>query len=365
MNKTIGIISANYRSNDFGTLMENRSFASLPFGGRYRMVDFPLSNMVNSGIGTVGLISPYMYRSLIDHVGIGKPWGLSKKVGGMFILPGAPYGIQAETKFLLKDLIQNKPFITRDRSENILFCGTNTIYNMDFRPLIEEHEKTGATVTLVYTKVDGRHKKKGLYFDISDSGRVESIHFATAGCNNYFIDCFIVRSKYVERFMEWYASMPHFDLMEIIARNLNAIDVRAYRFDGYVGVINTTKDYMKVNLDLLDPEVENQLFRGPRGILTKPQDTAPAYYSNSSKVKNSVVANGCIIDGEVENCIIFRSSVIKKGVKVKNSILMQHCILNEDAVITNAICDKYVTVQKAVRIEGGDAPFIIGKNTEL
>lgn len=365
MNKTIGIISGNYGSDDFGPLLVNRSFASLPFGGRYRIVDFPLSNMVNSGLETVGLISPYMYRSLIDHVGTGKAWGLSKKVGGLFILPGVPFGIQSQTKFLLNDLIQNKPFITREKAENILFCGTNVIMNMDFRPLIEEHEKSGATITLVYKKLDGDEKKKGLYFDISDSGRVDSIHYATAGCDNYFLDCMIARTKYVERFMEWYASMPHFDLLEIIARNLNNLNVRAYEFGGYTGIIDSAADYMQANMDLLNEDVSDELFGGDNPILTKPQDTAPAYYSKSSKVKQSLVANGCIIDGEVENCIIFRSSVIKKGVKLRNSILMQHCVIGENAEITNAICDKYVTVQKGVRIEGGETPFIIGKNKEL
>ena len=367
MKTTIGLISANYTNDKFGSLAEKRTLASLPYGGRYRLIDFPLSSMINSGISTVGLITPYNYRSLMDHVGVGKPWSLGRKMGGMFILPGSVYGVRSSaSKFLQRDIIKNRRYIDRDTADYVLFCGSNKVMNMDFRPLIEQHERNAYPITLAYKRVGRGEDCDGLFLKVDDGGKVSGILYSAEGEANYFLDCFVIDREFLISFIDWFDALSYMDVMEIVMDNLNEIGVDAYEFDGYVGAVDTVDDYMRVNMDLLDRNVRKELFESDHKIFTKVIDEAPVFYGPSSRVKNSLISTGCIVEGEVENSIIFRSSHIKRGAVVKNSIIMQHGIICEDAYASNVISDKYVTLGRGTRIEGGaDHPFIIGKNQEL
>ena len=150
MKKTIGLISANYTNASFGELTARRTLASLPYAGRYRLIDFILSNMVNSGITTVGLVTPHAARSLLDHVGVGKPWDLGRKRGGLFVLPGSVYGMRAGSgKLLLRDVAQNQRFLKWENADYVLICGSSKIYNTDYRPLIKAHEASGKNITFL------------------------------------------------------------------------------------------------------------------------------------------------------------------------------------------------------------------------
>ena len=367
MKTTIGLISANYTNEKFGTLAAKRTLASLPYGGRYRLIDFPLSNMINSGISTVGLITPYNYRSLMDHVGVGKAWSLGRKVGGMFILPGSVYGVRSSaSKFLQRDIIQNRRYIDRDTADYVLFCGSNKVFNMDFRPLIEQHERNAYPITLAYKKVEHGENCDGFFLNVDDSGKVAGIRYNAEGEANYFLDCFVIDREFLISFINWFDALSYMDVMEIVMDSLNDIGVDAYEFQGYVGAVNNLDDYMRVNMDLLKPEIRTELFNSERKIFTKVQDEPPVLYRPTANVKNSIISAGCIVEGEVENSIIFRSSHIKPGAVVKNCIIMQHGMICEDAYAANMICDKYVTIGRGARIEGGaDHPFVIGKNQEL
>lgn len=367
MKTTMGLISANYSIDSLGALSQERSMASLPYGGRYRLIDFPLSNMVNSGITTVGLITPYNYRSLMDHVGDGKMWGLGRKMGGMFILPGSVYGVRTSTgKFLQRDMQQSRHFLERDTADYVLICGSNKVFNMDFRPLIEQHEKNAYPVTLAYKKVPRGEDCEGMFLTVDAGQRVESIHYSAKGEANQFIDCFIVDRAFLLSFLGWFEALSFMDVLEIIMDNLNDIGVDAYEFHGYVGSVDSLTDYMRVNMEILDRGVRAELFDSERKIFTKVQDEPPVLYKNTARVKNSLISAGCIIEGEVENSIIFRSTHIERGAVVKNCIIMQHDAVRENAYASNVICDKYVVLERGTRVEGGpDKPFTIGKNAVL
>ena len=368
MKTTIGLISANYTNDKFGAIAAERTLASLPYGGRYRFIDFPLSNMVNSGISTVGLITPTNYRSLMDHVGDGKEWQLARKVGGMFMLPGSMYGIRysATGTFLQRDMIQNRHYFERDTADYVLFCGCGKVFNMDFRPLIEQHERNAYPVTLAYRKVDKGEEHQGMFLDVDDAGRVERISYSARGEANYFLDCFVIDREFLLSFLDWYSALSYMDMLEIMMDNLDDIGADAYEFRGYVGAVNDLDDYMRVNMDLLRRDVRQELFESERRIFTKVQDEPPVLYRPTARVKNSLISAGCIIEGEVENSIIFRSTRIAKGAVVKNCILMQHDVVKENAFAANVICDKYVVLEKGARIEGnGEHPTTIGKNQVL
>ncbi len=360
MKRMMGLICTNYTDEDFGALIKERPVASIPFGGRYRLVDFPLSNMVNSGINTVGLITPYMYRSLLDHVGNGKAWSLSRKVGGMFILPGSVYGIKSDLgKFLLRDIIHNKEYLQRSRRDVVVVTATSCIYNVDFREVLEQHEKTGAVITMLYKKVSG-DAVKALDVDCDARGRVTSLQEVDHGNINQFIDAMLIDRELLLKLTEWYSNLGHLDLTAVIRENLDKLPVFGYEFQGYMRSIGSAADYMAASMDLLEPDVMRELFLGERSISTKVQDAPPAKYAPGAKVRNSIIATGCIIQGEVENSIVFRGCTVAAGAAVRNSIVMPNGVVNQGALIENVICDKYVTIGDGVKLSGSaERPLIV------
>jgi len=342
MKNVFGIIFANYTAEGFGDLLSRRTIASLPYGGRYRLVDFPLSNMVNSGITTVGLIMPSFYRSLIDHVGSGKEWNLDRKIGGLYILPGTVYGGHSTKESIrLSDLLENHRYIERRPDESFaLIASASKVYNMDYRPLIEQHRESGKTVTFVYYK--NRHGER------------------------VSLETLIVNKEVLMGLVRDFSSYSHLDLAKLLHQEIEPRDVGRYEFNGYVRSIDSVQDYVKASKELLIPKIQEELFRGERSIYTKTQDEAPTLYGDNAKVKNSIISAGCEIEGTVENCILFRNVKVNKGAKLKDCIVMQHSKIAEDAELDNVILDKYVKITKGVKLTGGEErPVIVRKNVEI
>lgn len=366
--KTIGLISANYSSTAFGELLDNRSLASLPYGGRYRLIDFALSNMANSGIKTVGVIAPVVSGSLIDHIGSGSAWSLRRKNGGLFILPGSYYGEQRYgSRFLLRDLKQNRAFFERDDADFVIMSGSSDVINIDYEPLIKEHAKSGRPMTLVYKKVPRGEEFTGYYLDIDENGKVTKLSTGATGWANYFADCFIVNREYMIDFMNWYGVLDYMDMMDIVKKNIDTMNVGTFEFRGYLGKIRNPLEYLRVNQAMTDYNIYMEVFGNPeRRIFTKTQDEAPVFHHENSDVRNSIVSAGCKIEGTVENSIIFRSVHVAKDAVVRNSVIMMHGDIGEGAVIDNVVADKYVTIKDHVKLYGGEGtPVIIGKNKEI
>ncbi len=342
MKNVCGIIFANYTGQGFGELLSKRTIASLPFGGRYRLVDFPLSNMVNSGISTVGLIMPSYYRSLIDHVGSGREWALDRKIGGLFILPGTVYGGHNTSEaIMLSDLLENKRYLQRrDKEEYVLLVSSNKVCNMDYIPFIQQHIKSGKKVSVAnYTAADGTEKA---------------------------LNCTIINRDTLIEIVESYSSFSHLNLVDLLFQEIAPEDIGTYHFDGYVKSIESLQDYIEASMDLLDPKVHFELFRGPRTIFTKIQDEAPALFDDGSDVIHSMISAGCEIEGKVENSILFRNVEVGKGATVKNCIILQHADIKPGAVLENVVMDKYSVVNEDVKLIGTDKnPLVIGKNKEL
>ena len=365
--KAIGLISANYVSGDFESLTNRRTMASIPFGGRYRLIDFALSNMANSGITTVGVIAPYNSGSLIDHVGVGKPWSLDKKIGGMFVMPGSVFGVtMTGNRFLMRDLIANKAFIEKDNADYVVITGSSDVYNMDYTPLLEAHEESAKPITLVTKVVPDAENYRGFFITKDSKGTVTGITTKSYGDANYFMDCLVMDRKFLLDFIGWFETLEYMDLVDILCMYLERFDVGTYEFKGYYGKISNLVQYWKVNMDLLKNDVKEELFKGERTIYTKAQDEAPADFCNGSSVKNSLVAAGCTIKGTVENSIIFRSCNIESGAVIRNSIILQHADIGSDVVIDRAILDKNVTIHDGVKVTGGSqAPIVIDKGRTL
>ncbi len=367
MKKCIGLVSANYSIEGFQVISESRAMAAVPFGGRYRLIDFPLSNLSNAGITTAGIITPGNSRSLVEHVGTGKEWGFGRKAGGLFFLPGTMYGERNQnSRFMLRDLEKNSRFLEVGNSDYIILCGSNEIYNIDLAALLEHKEKSPAKCTLVYKKMLADEGEKSFYLDINEQGAVRNISTRGKGVVNRFLDCAIFDMDFLRGLLERYSALEDMDVIEIIAGFIKKFDVDSFEFTGYAAIINNASNYMTASMDLLDVDIRRELFNKDRKIYTAVQDRAPTRYGPEARVKNSLIAGGCVIDGTVENSIVFRSSVIGKGAVIKNSILMQHSEIGNKASVENAMLDKNVTINEGVIIAGGTAqPFIIEKGRVL
>ena len=362
----MGLITANYKSGDFGVLTEERPSASLPFGGRYRLIDFPLSNMVNSGITTVGLLTPHMYRSLLDHVGVGKEWALSRKLGGLFILPGSVYGMRSgKAKILIRDLQLNKAFMERGDCDHIVICDASKIYNIDFSEVEKYHEESGNGITLLYKKGLFTDSGSEIYLDIVDN-EVRGFKTEPNKEGNCFIDAIMLDTKLLFDLMDWYEDMSYMGLMEVITEHISDFRIGAYAFTGYVGPIYDLQSYLETSQDLLRGDVRKTLFREDRPVYTKVQDAPPAKYMTGCEVSGSLIASGCIIEGTVENSIIFRDVHIAKGAVVRNSVIMQHGEIGENARLEHVICDKNVTIRADVQISASyGRPMAINKKEQI
>lgn len=366
--RTIGIVSANYVSGNFGELTDNRTLASLPFAGRYRLIDFVLSNMVNSGIDTVGVLTPYNSASLIDHIGVGKPWSLDKKVGGMFLLPGSVYGLHMPgNRFIFRDFLNNKEFVEKDNADYILVAASSDVINIDYTDLIEAHKNSGAPLTILYKTVEEGEGLRGFFVKTNEDGIVTEMTTRSKGKSKYFIDRFVMDKSFFMQFIDWFRALEYMDIMDIVSLNLDKFDVNTVEFNGYVGKISNLVDYHRVNQEMLDSNVRNEIFNNmDRPIYTKVQDEPPAQFTKTSNVKNSLVAAGCIIEGTVENSIIFRSTRIRPGAVIKDSIILPHGDVMENAYVENVVADKNVVFTSDCAIVSGDiAPITIGKNKNV
>lgn len=336
MSRTIGLITANYTIDSFNDTIDDRPVSAMPFGGRYRLIDFPLSNMMNSGMTSVGLIVPFNSRSLIDHVGTGKAWGFGRKTHSLFILPGSVYGKRSsQSMFLLRDILQNKRYFTYDHPDHIIMSGSTRVFSMDFRPLIEQHEKSGVQITMV-------HKGKE------------------------FLDCFIIDLELLKDICKWFSNLDFMGVPEIIAQHLPDTPVGRYEFVGYEHNIASMSDYYEANMDLLKETVQQMLFESTGTVATNIQDRCPTFFTPTAVVKNSLIAAGSTIEGTVENSIIFRSSHVSEGAVVKNSVLMQHAEVDSSAEINYFVCDKRVHITSNVKITGSkNDPYFVKKGQTI
>ena len=233
--------------------------------------------------------------------------------------------------------------------------------------MIKEHHNSSKPITIAYKKVPRGEDFKGYFVDIKEDGGVASIREEGLGWSNYFMDCFIIDREFMIEFLKWFAQLEYMDMFHVIKDNLDTIEVGTYEFRGYLGKINNTTDLLRVNQDISDYDIRNEVFCNPeRLIYTKTQDEAPAFHHPEADVRNSTVSAGCHIEGRVENSTIFRSVNVGKRAVVRNSVIMMHCNIGEGAVLDNVIADKYVTISDGVKIYGGDGdPVIIGKNTKI
>jgi len=370
MKRAMGIILTGGKNNRLKELSMERSIAAVPFGGKYRAIDFTLSNMVNSGIVNVGVMTQYSIRSLIDHLGSGKEWDLDRKNEGLRIFP--PYLSELGTGWYRGSadaIYNNLTFLERSDEEFVVIANGYAIYNMDYGPMLEQHVDKDADITIACRALDdlteNDRKTLGLV-EIDDDGRI--VEFKEKPLNpagRYgSMGIYIMKRKFLIELLQDSAAKGYTDLvMDIIIRSLNTLRVYAYIFNGYWRPLNSIQLYYRANMDLLDPKIRRELLMDRRKIYTKVKDEAPAKYNEEASVKNSIVADGCIIEGTVENSILSRGVRVMKGVHIRNSIILQGSSIGEGARLNYCILDKGVTITAGKTLNGDQEwPLIVGKN---
>ncbi|MGM9676356.1 MAG: glucose-1-phosphate adenylyltransferase subunit GlgD [Butyricicoccus sp.] len=374
MKNTLGIIIGFDNNNDLRELSEHRPVASVPFGGRYRVIDFILSNLVNSGCYQVGVLMRDKYQSLMDHLGSGKDWDLSRKRGGLMMLPPnafAPkssplvtenYHTSLEALGSVSDMLQ------KSKCEHVVVCGADIIANIPLDEAMREHKKSGADVTIVCTK-NGDGGAFDMFLNLSPRHEVNDIRNgdnAGGKCKYKSLGIYIMKRKYLlDLLSDCVTHNLHSFERDAMQHVFNRGDaIQAYVFDKYAAKIEDVKSYFSASMDMLDKDIRDQVFLKRRPILTKIHDSAPTYYGEDAVVSDSLIADGSRIEGTVENSIIFRGCKIAKGAVVKDSIIMQSGIISEGVELSYVVTDKGVTVRENRKMMGhATYPVAIAKNT--
>ncbi len=361
----LGIIFPNSYDSLVPELVSERLMASIPFASRYRMSDFVISSMVNCGIDNISLIVRKNYHSLMDHLGSGREWDLTRKNGGLNIVP--PFA-QKNVKVYngrIEALESIKRFLSSQKEKYVVLSDANIAMNFDFKALLDAHVETGADMTVVYNKekIPRSFKNpafdvKDMYFtvDVDDTGRITEVHMNSVepGPQNLGMNIFVMeRQMLVKLIDEAYLQGRILFERDVLAPKVKELNVQGFLYEGYVARINDIRSYFKENMKLLEEENLDALFSG-NPIYTKIRDDNPTRYLNGSKVKNIMAADGCVIEGEVENCILFRGVKIAKGAKVKNCVLMQDTVVESGADIEYIITDKNATITEGKMLKGND-----------
>jgi glucose-1-phosphate adenylyltransferase len=363
--EALGIIFPNSYDSSVPELVSERLMASIPFAGRYRIIDFLLSSMVHSGIDNISIIVRKNYHSLLDHLGTGREWDLVRKNGGLNIVP--PYA-QREIKMLsgrIDSLESIRGYLRKQNEKYVILSDANIALNIDFSALLDAHKKSGADVTMVYRKqeipqsmIEHSAENQDLYYSLGMNGdRVSKIYINPSedGEMNFSMNIYVVeREQLITMIDDAYLRGYTYFVRDILDKQIDNLDIRGYCYEGYVAHIHDLRSYFDENMKLLDPENLEALFSGNQ-IYTKIRDDNPTRYVNGSKAKNVLVADGCVIEGEVENCILFRGVHIAKGAKVKNCVLMQDTSIGKDARVEYVITDKNVKITEGKSLTGNES----------
>ncbi len=355
--KTMALVFANMHDRSVPELTEIRSMASLPFGGRYRLIDFLLSSFVHAGITDVGVIVKSNYHSLMDHLGTGREWDLARKIEGLSTFPpfsseDSNAGVYHGRMGALFGIINH---IRGSNAKYVIMADCDHVANFDTERYVEEHIKSGADISMVCCKLPWAEDlgRNCVCVSSDETGRVTDL-FINSRCDEggaYSMNIFVLERSLLESIIENAHSHMYSNFeRDVLLRNISRLNLHCIMHDGYVRRIYNNKSYFDASMSLLEPEARAALFPKGKAIYTKVRDNAPVKYGLNAEVTNSLLADGCIIDGKVENSVLFRGVTVEKGAVVKNCILMQ-----DTHISSGAFCDCVIT----------DKQVVVGENREL
>lgn len=369
--KILGLIFSNMHDGTIPDLTKERTMGSVLFGGRYRLIDFPLSNMVNSGVDKVGVITKSNYQSLLDHLGSGREWDLSRKIGGLHLLPPFSHVQSGIYRGRLEALYGVWDFIKTSNADYVVLSDCDVVANIDFAKVVESHIESGADITAVYAKevVSTEQAQHATVFSINDDNRVVDVFLnpVISGACNISLNMFVLSKEFLKNIVLESASRSLFSFEQAILQGrTHEYKIMAYRHDGYFSKITSMETFYKANMSLLNGENRSKLFLENRPVYTKVRDNPPTKFAIGANVKNSLIGDGCIIEGTVENCVLFRGVKVGKGAVVKNAILMQDTHIGSKCDINYVITDKNVKISDMRLLTGSqNYPLFLGKGAVI
>jgi len=365
-----GIIFAYQAQPELRELTSARTAASLPFCGRYRLIDFPLSSLRNAGIVNVGVIMQRDYQSLLDHIGSGKAWDMSRKSGGLRMLPpfGLPEYHNGDYNGTVEALNAVSSYVRDIDEDRVVLLLGNLAANIDLEAAIRRHEQSGADATAIcadHTPMGVHHR-----YILGEDGFVDRIAVLREGdCEGIAsLEGYIFRKDQLLDLMDRCRAAN----LYIFHRNLvpmfldDGRKMGVYVHPGYASPVRTVEQYYRASMDMLDSVKRRQLFPADRPVRTKGHEEVSTYYGEHASSHNSLIADNCIIDGELENCIVFSGARIDAGAKLRNSIIMRGCTVGEGVELDCVIADKYASFAPGVRLTGNPKlPTVVPKRTKI
>ena len=354
MNAFCILFSDSFKHYEIGGFVKNRTLASLPVACRYRMIDFILSYLVKANVPNIGIITTNNYNSLMDHVGWGKDWDLNRKNSGLKILPPMATTNVSVIRNKFDALSNAMPYMDTMLQDYCIIADSNIICNVDFKKMLEFHESNNADFTVAYVKRKPLAGEVEIMIDEKNRAYNSLFHpYGTEQEANTILKITMVHKEILKNTILKGTSEGWEDLVkDYIAKNFNRLNVYAYEIEGYSAVINSLDSYYKFNMDLLNEEIAKEIFLSDTEILTRLRDSAPTLYGKKAEVLNSMLADGCRIDGKVENSILFRDVIIEEGAEVKNSILMSGTVIKKGAKLEYVITDKDVKINEDKYLKG-------------
>lgn len=355
MNDCVGIINLDENESRMGELTRNRLLASVPIAARYRIVDFVLSNMTNSEIERIGIFTKNKSKSLINHLSNGRPWDLHRKKDGLKVFN---FGNEDPVYDDIHNFFENIEFVKTSRRDYVLISPAYMLCNIDYQKAINEHKNNKNDITIIYKNVNTADRE---FLDcdvlnIDENGQVLSIGRnigKDTNVANISMEMYVMSTElFIDIVLESVRSGMYRKIKQYISSNLNNIKVGTYEFQGYLSCINSLKSYYDFNMDLLNEKINMELFSGKRPIYTKIKDEAPVHYSKDSNVTNSIIANGCIIEGQVNNSVVSRRVYVAERAKVQDCIIMQNTVIGEGARLEKVIADRETEIRKGEVYKG-------------
>ncbi|MGL5507865.1 MAG: glucose-1-phosphate adenylyltransferase subunit GlgD [Paraclostridium sp.] len=374
-NECMGLINLTKKGNpNISKLNYGRPIASTPIGGRYRVIDFALSNMVNSGITNIGIFAKEKYRSLTDHIDSGKDWDLSRKKGGLSIF--SPENTESQNIYPYRkgdiyNILCNIDYIKKSDEEYILVSPSYMVCNMDYTEALKYHKKSNNYITMIYKNVDNANNdfKGNLTLNLDEDSKVINMGSNIGAFNNanIYMEMYIMkRTDFIDAIYNLTNTGDYQYLEDFLIEAVKYKQVGAYKYDGYLKCIKSIQSYFEISKELLDINIARELLYSERKILTKEKNESPTIYTEDANVENSFIASGCVIEGNVKNSIIFRKVHIKKGTNIENCIIMQNSFIGEECNLENVIFDKNINLAKGKELRGDENyPIVVEKNISI
>ena len=362
MKDCIGIINLDENEENLLDLINNNLISAMPIAGRYKVIDFVLSNLTNSGVECIGLFAKRKSYSLIKHLSNGRPWDLHRKKYGLRVFN------YSECDPVYDDIhgfMENIEFIKSSDKEYIIMAPSYMVCNINYKEVLDKHKSSNNDITIVYKKdvnIENKFENcENVIFDVE--GIVSNIKAISDIYDevNLNMEMYVMKtSLFINIVRDSLTTGMYKKIKDYIISNINSLSIGSYEFNGYLSCLNSMNSYFNINKEILNLEVSKELFYSDRPIYTNQKDEPPTYYSKESTVENSIIANGSYIEGKVENSIIGREVIIKKGAVIIDSIVMDNCVIDKFSIINNAILNSGLSFKEKSIVEGSNGkPRII------